>query len=89
MLSKFAEHKWGCFFVFFPMAVSRLLWLSNLFGEVVGLFLPCKLSDTPFRCIVQCLKCSVPHEPNDDTHTIPLFLKAGASVRCGVFVSFL
>ena len=39
--------------------------------------------------MVQGLKCSVPHEPDDDTHTIPLFLKAGASVRCGVLVSFL
>ena len=54
-----------------------------------GLFLPCKLSDTPFHYLVQGLRCSVPHVPNDDIHTIPFFLKAGASVRCGFSVSFL
>ena len=37
--------------------------------------------------MVQGLRCSVLHVPNDDIHTIPFFLKAGASVRCGISVS--
>ena len=53
---------------------------------------------TPCFFCVSCLillsiarcksKCSVPHVPNDDIHKIPFSLKAGASVRCGNFVSF-
>ena len=73
----------------FQMGVSRLLWLSNLFGEVVGgtacfFRVSCQTLDFTLWCK---FKCSVPHVPNDDIHTIPFSLKAGAPVRCGISLS--
>ena len=39
------------------------------------MFILCKLPDTPFYIMVKGLKCSVPHVPNEDPHTIPFFLE--------------
>ena len=74
----------------FQMGVSRLLWLTNLFGEVVGgtaCFLRVSCQTLPFTSWCK-FKCYVPHVPNDDIHSIPFSLKAGAPVRCGISVSF-
>ena len=80
------------FFAFFPVGVTWLLLFSNLFAEVVGgvaCFFRVSCQTLRFFCMVQGLKCFVPHVPNDDPHTIPFSLKAGACVRCRISVSFL
>ena len=57
------------FFAFFPVGVTWLLLFSNLFGEVVGgvaCFFRVSCQTLRFYCMVQGLKCSVAHVPNDD-----------------------